>query len=382
MVAPTISWRPTDRFTFNFDFEYQRQNWVDDGGDTAIPAVGNRPANIPISRYLEDPAITTRNRNGQKRVVLAYDWTYEFIDDWKLTNRFAYADTRLSPARPIRLGGSTKTTGVMDRGLWLMPAGRAGSLSAPFHEFRPQGKVVTGPLTHKLLAGFDYFNYEEKFRGHCCDDAFVKPINIYFPIYNGTGIDSFVDESVPDSSKDKWTGVYAQDQISFWDDRIQLLLGGRHDWAETSRADTPIASPRRGRTPRRVIVPSSANSPRVGVLRPAAPLAVGLWELHTLLWLEQWRQRHRTAPLQPQIGVQFEGGVKAELLDGKLIATFAYFDIEKTNITRPVAGHAIRAADRRGHSHGVEFDVTGRFDDNWSVIATSAISTRASPGRG
>nr|WP_245275744.1 TonB-dependent receptor [Methylosinus sp. sav-2] len=80
------------------------------------------------------------------------------------------------------------------------------------------------------------------------------------------------------------------------------------------------------------------------------------------------------AALGPQTAIQMEGGVKAELLDKRLSVTLAYYDIKKYNIARNTPG---LAGALRGfvydlldaESKGVEIDVTGRIDDNWSVIA-------------
>jgi iron complex outermembrane receptor protein len=361
LVSPTISWSPDESFTLNVDGEFQRATWVDDSGDSAIPAVGNRPANIPISRYLEDPAITTRSRNNQIRSLFAYDWTFRFEKDWSVTNRFAYSHSSYRQAIPY-IASFDETTGVVTHGLWNMTDMKREALST---NVDLQGKVMTGPVTHKLLAGFDYYRFEGQSGGLCCDNPFSNPINIYAPVYSGSGIGAYVDNYFG-RSRDRWTGLYLQDQISFLDDRVHILLGGRHDWAETGSktSSTSFADA----DARRVTIPTSANSPRVGLLVQPLP------------WLSIYGNYTRSygasngvtgnLPLPPQVGVQFEGGAKAELLDGGLTATFAYFDVTKTNITRPIPGTTFVRPIGEANSHGVEFDLNGRLDENWSVIAT------------
>lgn len=95
------------------------------------------------------------------------------------------------------------------------------------------------------------------------------------------------------------------------------------------------------------------------------------------------------APLPPQEGTQFEGGAKAEFLDGRLIATMAYYDIVKTNILARVPGSLFSTPIGEAKSKGVEFDVAGRINENWSLIGsfshTNARVTEdstASGGRG
>jgi iron complex outermembrane recepter protein len=71
-VAPTVTWRPTDQFRFNVDFEYQKSSFVDNS--MGIPAIGSRPADIPISRYLQAPPLLGHrdDRHGPLSVVAAW----------------------------------------------------------------------------------------------------------------------------------------------------------------------------------------------------------------------------------------------------------------------------------------------------------------------
>ncbi len=90
-VAPTITYHPIEQFRLNLDLEYQNRIFVADA-DNAIPAVGYRPANIPISRYLQDPAVTAVNPSRLQRGLIGYDWTFDINKDWSITNRLAYND--------------------------------------------------------------------------------------------------------------------------------------------------------------------------------------------------------------------------------------------------------------------------------------------------
>ncbi len=54
----------------------------------------------------------------------------------------------------------------------------------------------------------------------------------------------------------------------------------------------------------------------------------------------------------------------------RLVATFAYYDIHKTNILQQVLGTGYSIPIGEAESKGVEFDLAGRINDNWSAIAT------------
>ncbi len=52
-IAPTVTWKPTDATDVTLSVEYMNQDYQ---ADLGIPAIGNRPASIPISRsYGSDP---------------------------------------------------------------------------------------------------------------------------------------------------------------------------------------------------------------------------------------------------------------------------------------------------------------------------------------
>lgn len=365
LISPAITWRPTEQFTLNVEGEYQRAYFRD---MSTIPALGFRPAGISIRSYLLDSYVADKYPNFQERGLFGYYWTYRIDNDWSLTNRLSYTRADYRQRGNWLDSFSNEATGDALRGIWFVPTPNAAEplfyRETVSTNVDLQGRAVTGPLTHRVLAGFDYYDLDAKSHGHCCD--YISPINIYYPVNIPANVDA-LSSSYRTVIKEKWKGIYAQDQISFWEDRIQLLLGGRHDWAESSSAtlwnDESFAEV----DSRRVIVPVSANSPRVGVLiRPYPWLSV--YGNYTRSYGSSNGIDQYNRPLQPQVGTQFEGGVKAELLDGRLTATGSYFDIDKKNQTSPIYGTPfVRVID--GRSNGVEFDLTGRIDENWSVIA-------------
>lgn len=370
LIAPVVTWKPTDRFTLNVEGEVQRTYFVDDLGDLGVPAFGRRPAPIPISRYLGEPALTTKFRNANERALFAYDWTFQLADDWSITNRFSFQNTDYRQRVP---GGyfTDESSGDMYRYLWF-----SSGAATPGSQFYRRttatnidinGKVISGPITHNILAGFDYFYSLQKGQGTFNFGAIPTPINIFNPIYLPLNPGFFPLDTFSSTDKQMWRGIYVQDQISFWDDKIHILLSGRHDNAEvrTQAVDVGFGEPTL-ESLRESVVSNSANSPMAGVLIQPFP------------WLSIYGNYTRSfglsqgltlgTPLPPQVGTQYEGGVKAELLDKRLFVTFAYFDIFKKNIQRPVPGSPLVRAVGEAESRGVEFDLAGRLDGNWSVI--------------
>ncbi len=87
-IAPTISFRPNDQFRANVDLQFMHRIFIDD--TTGDVAIGNKPAPIPISRYLEDPSVTGKLPDRFDQRYYGFDWTYDINKNWSVTNRFYY----------------------------------------------------------------------------------------------------------------------------------------------------------------------------------------------------------------------------------------------------------------------------------------------------
>lgn len=360
-VAPSISYRPNDQFILNIDGEYQKYRFVDD--TSGLVAVSNGPARIPISRYLEDPSVTTQYKSFQERGFFGYDWTYKFTPDWALTNRFSYNTFSTFTAwTPVT--GFTPATGLATRGL------RFGAVDtqALATNLDLTGKVETGPLKHNLLVGVDYYNQNQPNAGFIQKPpgpSGIVPVNIYNPVYSGTGLPAFPNNNFV-IHRDNWVGVYGQDMISFADDRLHLLFGGRYDWAEFNNTFVigTAASAAAAFKARR----AEAFSPRVGAVVQPLPWLSFYGSYTRSLGTDSADFAGATAPLDPQHAFQYEGGVKAEFFDRRLTATLAAYDIVKTNVVQSTnVQNVFENID--AESKGIELDITGRLTENWSLIA-------------
>lgn len=368
-VAPTVTWRPTEQLRFNIDAEYQNTIFVADAGDNLV-AIGNRPAPIPIGRYLMDPAVTRANPSRMERGFIGYDWTFDFDKDWSLTNRFAYTDIQWAQ-RLVNFSSVDELAGNVGRNVWDVNNHRFG-LTA---NLDLKGKFETGPLRHSVLLGADYYDEVNNDFGFSGGAPTVGPVNIFFPSYSSWTY------SKPQSNfyfpfRQSWKGIYGQDMISFFDDRVHLLLSGRHDWANYGYGFSSTSfseaygsyNSASGAGFQNAV--DQAWSPRLGLVIQPQP------------WLSLYANYTRSfgasngiatpgnAPLPAERGLQWEGGVKAELFDKRLSATLAYYDITKSGVVQTIPGTQFSQPAGVVESKGVELDVAGRVDDNWSLIGT------------
>lgn len=78
---------------------------------------------------------------------------------------------------------------------------------------------------------------------------------------------------------------------------------------------------------------------------------------------------------KPETAQQYEAGLKAELLERRLAATLAFYDLTKQNIltSDPLnPGFSVQTGEAR--SRGVELDLNGQITARWSVSAAYALT--------
>ncbi|TKB57110.1 MAG: TonB-dependent siderophore receptor [Nitrospira sp.] len=352
--APVVQWKVSPRTQITAELEYQNINTKSDG---LLPALGNRPAPVPVSRYLDEPSFS---KSKNERFFTGLNWSHEFNDDWKVAHRISGEFIHGLGHREIVPFSAVNPDGTVDRFLVNTPRGTQENRYQS--SLNLTGHVDTGALKHTLLFGHDYLYQTDKFVvSKCCDiggPPFL-PINVFNPVY-GVGIPPLdqVPDNGPFGSSRSWHGFYLQDQVKL-PFNLHALAGVRYDDAVSN--DT-VLNERTGKDHR--------LSPRVGLLwQPVSWLS--LYGSYTENFGLQNVFDIRRQPLPPQTAQQFETGVKTEFFDGRLRTTVAYFDLTKQNVavpdpTNPQFAKAIGEAQTRG----IELDVSGEILPGWSVIAS------------
>lgn len=347
-VSPVLTWRISDRTNFTIDGEYFNDERPVDRG---IPAVGDRPADIPRDRVFGDPDDFIRTESYS----LGYQLEHELSDDWRVRNAFRYLQTdsvnlRLDPR------SLDEETGILTR---------AFNFNDPLEEsYIVQtdlvGEFVTGSIEHTLLFGVDYTHQYQHFETFFGDAT--APINIFDPVYEELDRPSLSDFIVPgfDIISDS-VGIFLQDQIDLTDDLI-LLIGGRFDFIDQESIDLESNST--------TAQYNEAFSPRIGIVyQPIEDLSLYASFARSLT-LNDSVQADGSF-LEPIRGTQYEIGVKGELLDGRLLATLATYNLTRTNIGVPDPDNiefSIPTGEQR--SRGIELDVLGEILPGWNVIAS------------
>jgi iron complex outermembrane recepter protein len=213
----------------------------------------------------------------------------------------------------------------------------------------------TGNIGHTVLAGVQHVRSRMDFWRARSD---IAPIDIYDPVYRApmppatSGRLEYVQDIIASS-------VYLQDQIDF-SDQWKMLAGLRYDRFENdTRYQVGDGDPNSS---------DGAVTWRAGlVYQPTDHLS--FYTSYSTSFMPQAGLGEGNTALDPEEGWQIEAGVKADISD-RLSATFAVFNIVKSNVAVEVPGEDYSRLTGEQRSRGAELDVTGEISDGWQVIAS------------
>ena len=363
-IAPSIALKLGERTNLDLYYEFSRIS--------GYPASG-----LSNAVFLSDGSLTPRDFATYYPSLSQIDFSshkfgyilnHKFSDRWQLRNNLAIVLSRFAE------NVATGFTVVDDRFLDGFDASRAVfDRRNYFGQIDLLGKFNTGSIAHQLLVGFDINRNTNATDDRINADTPLQPLDIRNPNYdiptptystrNTFSIFDFVRRSY---------GVYLQDQITF-SDNLKFLIGGRYDWTSTEfEADTVTG----GEVIRFPTRNDGAFSPRVGlVYQPSEEVSLYASYTRSFFPLSGF---DNTSPdeevtFEPSRGTQYEVGVKADFLDGRLSATLAAYHLTRTNVLTPDPDDpdfSIQTGEQR--SQGIELDITGEILPGWNVTAAYA----------
>ncbi|NDJ17069.1 TonB-dependent siderophore receptor [Myxacorys almedinensis A] len=343
-IAPSISFKIGDRTDLNLYYEYINSFANPPEGYAVLLSDGSKS---PRSTYLGYPDFSFRDFTTQK---FGYGLNHKLNDNWQIRNTFSgtVSNARDTTADPSAL------IGVGDRLLEMSASDSKFSTENYFGQIDAVGKFKTGSISHQLLFGFDANRTIETFSR---ETVSVPDLDIFNPNYNIQS-PTFTERVVFPQPTTQRYGLYLQDQVALLDS-LKLLIGGRLDWITTDVEGTPRQQ-------------DSAFSPRIGLVYQPSE-SVSLYTSYSQSFNPTSGFNPDGRAFKPSKGRQFEVGVKADFLDGRLSTTLAAYQITKSNITTPDPNDpqfSIQVGEQR--SRGIELDVSGEILPGWKVIASYA----------
>jgi iron complex outermembrane recepter protein len=355
LLSPAVTWKLDDRTSLNVSAEYLDAARP---GDFGVPPANGQVVNVPRDRIINDPT----DRVTTKSLFIGYRLDRQLDDNWQLSNAFRYTSSEYDfnvGLLPLSFDPATNT---------LTRVFGAQDSQTRNYAFQTNvaGKVATGDINHNLLIGFDYLNRSNTLFSRV--DLTPRTIDIFNPVYDATkpskqALDPFGGD---DSTANNW-GFFIQDQVDLTKN-LKLLAGARFDTLNFRTVNLPGA----GIEPGQSNLNATALTPRLGLLYKLAD-NLSLYGSYSQSFTPNTAATATGTPLDPQRGSGYDFGVKADLLDNKLFATLAYFDLTKQNVpntdpTNPLFSIAI--GEQR--SRGLELDLSGEVLPGLKIIGSYA----------
>ncbi|MBE9079855.1 TonB-dependent siderophore receptor [Romeria aff. gracilis LEGE 07310] len=352
-IAPVLSWDISDRTRLNLEGLYLNGEYPLIVG---LPARGtileNPSGEIPRDQFLGEP---NEDRNDRQIIQMGYDLEHRFSESWSLRHTFRYSnfqDEQIG-AFPSALQDDLRTLerfGFLD--IFDINNYQATAYAT--------GEFETGSIDHRLVAGVDYV-FEDSF--YDFEEFEAETIDIFEPDFAGglgasVGTGSFLNSN-------EGLGIYLQDQLRFWDDRLILSLGGRVDFVNSASEDRQVSDSQESQS-------DTAFSPRVGILFQPVD-NISLYGSYSRSF-QQVTGRSATNDLfSPSRGTQWEIGAKADWLDERLFTTLAFYDLTLSNVlTTDLDNPNFDTQTGEQRSRGVELLTQGEILPNWNVVASYA----------
>ncbi|MBR0820606.1 TonB-dependent siderophore receptor [Bradyrhizobium liaoningense] len=349
-IAPSFTYRPDADTSFTVLSQYQK---VDNKGyqqyvTGEISFLPNPNGHVPYSRYLGEPSIDGYHL---EQFMLGYAFEHRFNDMFQIRQNLRYTEVTNDLA-------SVRTEGMVTDRLVARTYNYVKASAANVAlDNQVQADFATGPLTHKVLLGMDYFNLWSRtdYRS-----TLIAPIDAYSPVY-GTAVPSFSSLApfILRSDSLKQAGLYIQDQVKF--DRFTLAMSGRQDFTSSGFQSLAFYPPA-GNYSR----DDSAQTGRVG-LSYLFDIGLAPYVSYSTSFTPNLGADLTGNSFRPTTGESVEAGVKFMPVGSNFMVTAAVFDTRQKDVltTSPinpffsVQTDAVRV---RGFELEVKGNVTREFE--------------------
>jgi iron complex outermembrane recepter protein len=374
MMAPAVTWKISPKATWNVELNYKKDERVGDPGLVSPDGTFDGLSRISEKTFLGEREATYNYRN----TALFSNFKLYLNKQWYLQQTTSVMQTLRTPLN-VYVNNDADSNGNVSRYQYFFRQ----KFNTKTAMLDAVGEVSTGPLRHKLLVGLDYVDDAIHDGGFLQEDI-AGTINLFNPQQGTANLKALPliwDKNVAFTTR---LGVYAQDQISFLQDKLHLLLGVRYNrYVSGTRFENAADKPADYSE-----IVEKPVVPRFGIVyKPLQNISVygsyaESYEVNGIDWIDPKKQ------VPPTLGKQFEVGMKADLLQRRLGVTLSVFNIEKENAynwgsssTQPTFEYISWTAEDGGwytyqaklhRSRGIELDINGKISDNLNILATGS----------
>ncbi|WP_440120498.1 TonB-dependent receptor domain-containing protein [Tenacibaculum sp. Ill] len=354
-IAPSLSYKITDKTNFLTEFSFQKLNTLV-GAAYIFGPVDKGFGSLPKDFTMIDSNFPDTDI---KEVSLLNQITHNFNENWSVEAK--YVTMLYTQEGASAWLGSIQNNGDAIRSISIWDA----ISESEYFQLYANGKFNTGSVSHKIMGGFDYTDkeYFADFSQAGAVDTPANPFNIYNPTY-GDRVFPVFDRSTPLKERaslytygTKINSLYAQDELSFLENKIRLTLAGRYTQL-TPKGD----------------ITTKKFTPRIGLSADITPqiTAYGLYDQSFLANDAIDNTGKRFDPIE---GTIYEAGLKTNWLNGKINASLSAYIINKNNMTTsdptdPTRQFSILLGEVE--SKGFEFDMQAHITSELDLLLNYA----------
>lgn len=380
-ASPSILARLSDTTSVSYELEWSRQQIPFDRG---VVAFNGKLGIVPNSRFLGEPG---DGLNEAKVLGHQLEVQHNLDGGWALLVGGAYRETELTGfgQSPELFGQSPQLVASRQP---FFTDGQTLSRQRRFTDYDSEdmtarteisGTFSTGSLTHHLLFGTDYeefdlVRFQTRYRPPVFTSAStlaaLNAVNVFNPVYGNLPTpNAFVFD---DTEEQTAYGIYLTDQVDLTH-QFKLRLGSRYDWFKQSIDNrlTTLQPPRQDVT---------AFSPQVGMIYEPFDV-LSFYAAFAKGFRPNSGFDVQRNPFAPEKTESYEVGMKFLSTDRNLHGTFALFTMDKTNvISADPANSGFSLAIGEAKSKGVELEFSGELPGRVRVQLSYAYTDAESVG--
>lgn len=376
-VAPSLLYKASDRLSFSLDAELYKSRGTTPQlffFNATVPQLGVSSAdklNLDYNRsYISnDLAMNSSNLNFIGRM------DYKLSDNWTSQTSISVVNTNAYGPMPYLylLGGNDS----ISRNVWTID----GSDNTLDIQQNFIGNFNIGQVRNRIVAGIDYYNYNENVRYHEFMGIVGKDTAAdLFDVINTTGyipdyynfskakVDSAYANGTADpypyiiNDKEYITAAYVSDVINITDNLIvnAALRLDHFDYAGSYSPETGVTSGGYHQT---------ALSPKFGLVYQLLKNQVSLFGNYQNGFTNETGVDYAGHHFKPEQANQWEGGIKLNAFNGKLGGTVSYYNIKVKDILRNDPDHANFSIQNGTQlSKGIEADITANPFPGFNIV--------------
>ncbi|SHF80717.1 TonB-dependent receptor [Pedobacter caeni] len=363
-IAPVLTYKINDKTEVTAEYTYQFSQ---------VPLIGaayvfGKSGYASVSRnlsLLEPNTDPSKIKDHSAFLTL----NHKIDDNWKFTAQLGFLTFG-------QIGSSTWANQVYDdgrimRSINVWDAWGQNKMGQAFLN----GKVTTGQVTHRILAGLDMGNkqYMADFSQAFKLDNPNGLFNINNPQYGKIHPDTIKSFDRSKSLRrrvggganyENYTGIYVQDEIGFLDDKIRLTLAGRFTALKVYDGYSRETN-------------DSKFTPRIG-LSVSLDKQTSVYGLFDQSFIAQPGLMWGGGTTKPLDGNNLEFGIKKDWMGDKWNTTIAAYQITKKNVNAadpdpthtPANTFVVQVGETQ--AKGIEFDLRGEITEGLNLTLNYA----------